>query len=154
MRSTMRTQTVATLEARAAGRMMALGLGAPAWARRAMAVVGSRVATALLRARKVMMAGDTVLGRGFSVCSSFMAFNPKGVAPWARPRTLAVRFMAMALKAIWLRGTPGNSGRRIGVMSRARAASSPAFSAMRLRPNQTAMMARRLRLVLRPEPAY
>lgn len=77
---------------------MRAGWGAPAWARNAMAVAGSKVAQALLRARKVIMAGVTVSGRGLRACSSFMARRPKGVAALARPRKLAAMFIAIAVR--------------------------------------------------------
>src|SRR5690606_39562490 len=101
---------VATME----GTTISPGLAAPAAARRAMAVDGTRPMAALLRARKVIMAWLASPGRGLRRLSSCMVFSPKGVAALARPRKLAARLRAMALKAGWPLGTVGKRGRTKG----------------------------------------
>src|SRR5690606_31682252 len=136
--STSRMPAAATHEASAAGTMMMAGSSAPACARKAIAVAGKRVAQALLSAKNVIMAGEAAPGSSFSSCSCSMAFSPKGVAALASPSRLAVMLRATEVSAGCPLGTSGNSGRSRGVSHRASAGSTPAFSAMRLMPNQRA----------------
>ena len=104
------------------------GLGRdPRLARKAMAVVGTTVEPPPLRARKV-----TIVGRrcrvGVQACRTLLhRLEAKGVAPWARPNTLAVKFIAIGAKGLWPYGDPGNKGRRTGVHQRASGPAAPPF---------------------------
>src|SRR5690625_2683740 len=117
--STVSTHTVAMAETMAAGMMMTVASAPPAAARSATAVVGTNVRQALLRAKNVIIAGVTVFGSSLTVCSCSIALSPKGVAAFARPRMLAVMFIAMEPRDGWFLGKLGNNGRSNGVRNRA-----------------------------------
>ena len=74
--------------------------------------------------------------RGFSSCSSFMAFSPKGVAALSSPSMLAERFMKMEPMAGCPLGMSGNSRQNTGLSQRDRACIMPLFSPIFMMPIQ------------------
>src|SRR6185312_16157616 len=122
------------------GMIMLVGFGSPALAKIAIAVAGMSCTLPVLIATNIHIASDAVPGVLLSLLSSSIAFNPKGVAALANPKTLAEIFKVMAPNTGWSRGICGNKKRSIGLMNFAKPRINPASSAMRISPNHKAII--------------
>src|SRR6266550_5827978 len=104
---------IATLAAQSVARSavptMAVGRVDPAAARIAIAVAGINCTELVLIARKVHIALEATLGRGFNDSKSRIARRPSGVAALPRPSMFAAMFINIEPIAGWSGGTSGNN---------------------------------------------
>ena len=119
--------------------MLAVGRVEPAATKIAIAVVGISCTDAVLIARNVHMALVAAPGCGLSDSRSRIARKPSGVAAFPRPSMFAAMFISIAPIAGCSAGTSGNNRRMIGRSARASFCTSPARSARRITPSQSAI---------------
>lgn len=122
------------------GRKTSVGLAAPAWARYIIIEMGMKHSPDALSIRNIIIASVAVSFSLLSVCSSCMAFSPKGVAALSRPSMLADTFMKMDPMAGCPFGTPGNRRQNNGDISRPKKPITPARSPIFIRPSHNDRM--------------
>ena len=100
-------------------------------------VTGSSVSDEAFSTKNKIWALVALSGWGLSVCSSFMALRPMGVAALSSPRPLAAKFSVISPSAGCPRGTSGISLANNGPSTLASHCTTPASSAMRKKPSHS-----------------
>ena len=115
-----------------------VGCAAPICARYTMMLIGIMMRPEVLITKNIIIGLEAVSFFGFRSCSSFIAFNPSGVAALSRPSILADIFMKMEPNTGCPLGMSGNRRQSTGLRKRASALINPLFSPIFMMPNQRA----------------
>ena len=118
------------------GIKISVGCAAPICARYIMMLTGINISPEVLMTRNIIMGFVAVSFLGFSSCSSFMAFRPRGVAALSSPSMLAEKFMKMLPMAGCPLGMSGKRRQNRGLSQRDKAPIMPLFSPIFISPNQ------------------
>src|SRR5689334_2121684 len=111
------------------------GFAAPSWARNVMIEMGTSVTDDAFITMNNTISSVARSGSGLRLCSSFIAFNPSGVAALSRPSMFAERFITMAPLAGCPAGMPGKRRRKSGPTAQAMNSVTPPFSAIFMSPS-------------------
>ena len=114
-----------------------VGFVAPHWARYIITPIGIMHSPDALSTRNISMASLAVSFFGLSCWSSFIAFNPRGVAALSRPSILAETFMNIEPIAGWFFGMPGKSRLKSGLTRRPKNWMTPPCSPIFINPIQS-----------------
>ena len=114
---------------------ISVGCAAPIWARYIMMLIGIRISPEVLSTRNMTIGLVAVSFWGFNSCSSFIAFNPIGVAALSSPNILAERFIKIEPMAGWPLGISGKRRQNTGLSQRDNALIMPLCSPIFIMPS-------------------